>query len=334
MAQSSTPHVVPGHPYTSPAEPPTLAALASDAVKAFGKRHRPRHRHKRAQEAADKTAAVVARQGELDGMLADYLEHPATGIDMESLKQPFPKDAEIDPRDAEARPAPDWDHYAPPALKGLAKLTGAGAYTKQRAQAARIFSMAVENYEATEAARKKRVRQIKQAQAELVARTREQHLNIDRFITALRNRERKAVSRYFQQVIDQLHDPDGLPKQRRAGYLPETGLLALEWELPTLDVMPLEESFKYDAGRDFIETKHRSDGDRLRGYQRLIAQIAVRAVHAVVGSDRYATIDSVVFNGVVDSVDQHSQRPIRPCLISLATTPLQFNALELDKADP
>jgi restriction system protein len=334
MAQTSTPGAVPGHPYTSPAEPPTLAALASDAVKAYGKRHRPRYRQKRAQEAADKTAAVVARQGELDGILTDYLQHPATGIDMEALKQPFPKGPEVDPRDAEARPAPEWDHYAPPTLKGLGKLTGGGAYAKQRAQAARIFSMAVENYEATEAARKKRVRQIKQAQAELVARTREQHLNIDRFVTALRNRERKAVSRYFQQVIDELRDPDGLPTQRRAGYLPETGLLALEWQLPPLDVMPQEKSFSYDAGRDFIETKHWSDGDRLRGYQRLIAQIALRAVHAVVGSDRYAVIDTVVFNGVVDSVDTRTNRPIRPCLISLSTTPMQFTALELDKGDP
>jgi restriction system protein len=334
MAQTSTPNVFPGHSLRSPDEPPTLAALATDAVRAFGKRHRPRYRLKRAQEAAAKTAAVVARQRELDGVLADYLGDPATGIDMESLKQPLPKGPEIDPRDATPRPAPEWEHYAPPALKGIGKLTGAGAYAKQRAQAAKIFSMAVESYEAAEAARKKRVGQVRQAQADLVSRTREQHLNIDRFVGALRNRERKAVSRYFQQVIDQLRDPDGLPTQRRAGYLPETGLLVLEWQLPTVDVVPREESFSYDAGRDFIETRQRPEADRLRCYQRLIAELALRAVHAVTGSDRYAVVDSIVFNGVVDAVDPVTKRPIRPCLISLSTTPMQFTALELDQADP
>jgi restriction system protein len=334
MAQASTPHAFSGPSLSSPSEPPTLATLAADAIRTFGKRHKPHYRQRRAKEAADKTAALIARRRELDGVLADYLADPATGIDMESLKQPLPPAPEIDPADATPRPAPDWDHYAPPAPKGIGKLTGSGAYARQRAQAARIFSMAVENYETAEAARKKRVAQIRRAQAELVSRSREQHANIDRFVSALRHRERKAVSRYFQQVLDQLRDPEGLPTQRRAGYLPEDGLLAVEWQLPTVDAVPVEASYTYDSARDFIETAIQPEADRLRSYQRLIAQLALRAVHAVVWSDRYAVVDSVVFNGVVDGVDPLTKRPVRPCLISLRATPMQFTALELGERDP
>lgn len=334
MAQASPHPMFPGHSVNAPGETPTLSSLTADAIRAFGKRHRPRYRQRRAEEAAALDRAVRERQHEIDSVLSSYLADPAIGIDMESLKKPLPQAPEIDPADAKARIAPTWDHYAPEAPKGLGKLTGAGAYSKQRAQAARIFSMAVENYEAAEAARKKRVGQVRQAQADLVAKTREQHLNIDRFVSAVRNRERKAVSRYFQQVLDRLPDPEGLPEHRRTGYVPETGLLAVEWELPTIDVMPAEESFSYDSARDFIESTPKPEADRQRGYQRLIAQLALRAVHAVVGSDRYGVVDGIVFNGVVESTDPVSHRPIRPCLISLRTTPLRFTALEIGRLDP
>ena len=334
MAQTSTTNVYSGHSLRSPGQAPTLAALASDAVRGFGKRHWPRYRQRRLQEAATRTAHAVARRRELDGLLASYLADPAPGIDMDTLKKPLPPEPQFDPEEITPRPAPEWEHYAPPALRGLGKFTGASAYEKQRAQAARIFSMAVENYESTEAARKKRVDQVRRKQAELVAKAREQHGNIDRFVKAVRSRERKAVSRYFQQVLDQLRDPEGLPTRRRVGYVPEDGLLAIEWELPAIDVIGEDESFEYDSARDFIETRKRSEADRQRSYQRLIAGLALRAVHAVINGDRYGVVERIVFNGVVESVDPATKHPVRPCLISLSTTAMRFTALELDQADP
>ena len=338
MAQTSTTNVYSGRSLRSPSQTagqtPTLAALASDAVRGFGKRHWPRYRQRRLQEAATRTAHVVARRRELDGLLAGYLAGPAPGIDMERLKRPLPPEPEFDAAEITPKPAPEWEHFAPPTLRGLGKLTGASAYEKQREQAAKIFSMAVANYESGEAARRKRVDQVRHKHAELVGRVREQHGNIDRFVKAVRSRERKAVSRYFQQVLDQLRDPDGLPTRRRIGYVPEDGLLAIEWELPTLDVIGDEESFEYDSARDFIETRKRTDADRLRSYQRLIAGLALRAVHAVVHGDRYGVVERIVFNGVVEGVDPANKQPVRPCLISLSTTPLRFTALELEQTDP
>ncbi len=57
-------------------------------------------------------------------------------------------------------------------------------------------------------------------------------------------------------------------------------------------------------------------------------------MHAVVGGDRYGVVEGVVFNGIVDTVDPVTQRRVRPCLISLRTTPAQFTALEIAHLDP
>jgi len=321
-------------PAGTPADPKTVAGLARDAVRSFSRKHRPHYRAKKIEEAAELTATVAERRDELDRLLARYLANPSRGIDMESLKKPVPEVPDVDPADSAPRPAPTWDHYAPKAPTGLGRLISAGSYAKKRAEAAKLFTMAVDAYEAAEAARKKRIAAKRGSLADVIARAREQHANIDRFVEALAERDRKAVSRYFQQVIDQLRDPDGLPTHRRAGYLPETGVLAVEWQLPTIDVVPAAASYEYAEDTDDIRATMRPEAERRRSYQRLIAQLALRAVHAVVGGDRYAAVDSVVFNGVVDAVDPVTHRTIRPCLISLRTTPQQFVALEIGKLDP
>ena len=48
----------------------------------------------------------------------------------------------------------------------------------------------------------------------------------------LLNRDRHAVSDYFEIAIHRITDPDDFPTARRAGYIPESGLLVLEWDLP------------------------------------------------------------------------------------------------------
>jgi restriction system protein len=321
-------------PANAPGDPKTVAGLARDAMRSFSRRHRPHYRDRRIQEAAELTATVAERQDDLDRLLARYLANPLHGIDMDSLKKPLPQAPDVAPEDSAPRPAPTWDHYAPKAPTGIGRLVSAGSYARKRAEAAKLFTMAVDAYEAAEAARKKRVAAKHGTHEDVIARARQQHANIDRFVHAVVDRDRKAVSRYFQQVLDQLRDPDGLPTYRRAGYVPDSGVLAVEWQLPTIDVVPAAASYEYVEATDDISTTMRPETERRRSYQRLIAQLALRAVHAVIGSDRYAAVDGVVFNGVVDAVDPVTHRTIRPCLISLRTTPEQFIALELASLDP
>ncbi len=317
-----------------PVRAKATVAAAGDAVRAFGRRHRPSYRQRRAEEAAGLTAGVAEKQRAVDGLLSTYLAEPSYGIDMDSLKEPLPAAPEPDGKDGAARQAPVWEHYAPEQPRGLGRILSAGAYTRKRAEAVKLFTMAVDNYEAAEAARRKRLERTQGKHAQLVARAREQHANIDRFVAALRERDRKAVSRYFQQVLDQLTDPECMPRHRRAGYVPETGVLAVEWQLPPVDVVPVMAAYHYDEDADEIRPTARPEPERRRSYQRLIAQLALRAVHAVVGGDRYGVVDGVVFNGIVDTVDPVTHRRIRPCLISLRTTPAQFTALELEHLDP
>jgi restriction system protein len=161
-----------------------------------------------------------------------------------------------------------------------------------------------------------------------------QHAEVDRFSQAVQAGDRHAVSRYFQDVIDRVPDPSGFPNQRRAGYVPESTLLALEWRLPSVDIVPGKKTFRYVKTRDAIEATSRSAADIRQTYQQLVAQIALRALHVTFGADNFGLVGTVVFNGVVEAIDPATGQTIRPCLITLRATRDQFTPLVLSQVVP
>jgi hypothetical protein len=146
--------------------------------------------------------------------------------------------------------------------------------------------------------------------------------------------DRHAVSRYFQLVIDQVRDPQGFPRKRLAGYVPESTLLALEWRLPAPTIVPTQKSFKWIKTRDEITEAARSATEIRTTYQTLVAQIALRALGAVFAADRFSLAQTVVFNGIVDAIDPSTGQAIEPCLITLRATHEQFAPLVLRQLDP
>jgi restriction system protein len=200
------------------------------------------------------------------------------------------------------------------------------------------FAEAISRYRAAEEARRERValaiRDRAEQQRRLDEDTAEQHERIDNYERAVQAGERRAVSRYFQKALDRVHEPLDFPRRRRAGYVPESTLLALEWDLPDLSVIPAHEAYRYDRELDEVVAVPRPEREIRLLYQQLVAQLALRALHLVFGSDYYGVVETVVFNGMVQSVDLSTGRTVRPCLITLRATRAQFEALVLDQLDP
>jgi restriction system protein len=294
----------------------------------------------RTAEAAELTAAVDRRVRELEGVLDTALASPVEGIDLDTFKRARRQlPLRIDEEDLDPVPEPTWAQFAPRSPGLLDRVFGGSRRFGRRLSAAEErFADAVRSSRQAEDARRLRVQQAKRRQAEqqrqLDADVDAQHAKVERFANRIRRRDRDAVSEYFQRIVEAVGDPDGFPRQRRAAYVPESTLLAVEWELPSLDVVPPDQGYRYVQDRDAIEPTPRPDLERRRTYQRLVAQLALRALHVAFGADRYGVLDTVVFNGVVESVDPGSGRTVRPCLITLRATRTQFNGLVLDQLDP
>ncbi len=142
------------------------------------------------------------------------------------------------------------------------------------------------------------------------------------------------MSDYFEIAIHRFADPDGFPTARRAGYIPESGLLVLEWDLPRFAVVPEYKAFTYVQRSDTIKPTPLQPILRRTTYRQLIAAIALRAVWIAFSVDPDQLVDTVVVNGMLDEIDGSTGQDVRLPLITLRATREQFAKIRIDRVKP
>jgi restriction system protein len=287
----------------------------------------------RDEEAAAKTGAVERRVAELESLLRSSLTRDAR-ISFDSLRST----ATVAPLDlgslAIAIAAPRWEDFAPEPPNVLRRMLGSSQRYQASYQAAeRAFASAQADHQRQEAARQRMVAETRAAwDMEVVEAKRKadaHNAHVAEMAVGFREHDRFAVSEYVQIVLDRSPYPEGFPAERHAGYVPESSLLAVEWFLPTFDVIPPQKAFRHIKTRKAIEPTARPAADAQRLYNAVIAQVAVRTVREVFMVTPDDMVSTVVFNGHIDTVDPATGRRIRPPLISMRATREKFDELVL-----
>lgn len=287
----------------------------------------------RDKEAAVKTDAIARRVAELETLLRSSLARDPR-VSFASLRitatvPPLNLGALADPVTA-----PEWADFAPRPPSALGRLLGG----RQRHQAScevaeQAFAAAQADHMEREAARLRRVASARAEWSTVVAdeqRKADAHnAHVDELAVGFREHDRFAVSEYVQMVLDRSPYPRGFPAERHAGYVPESSLLAVEWFLPTFDIIPRHKEFRHVKTRKAVEPVARPLADSQRLYNAVIAQVAVRTVREVFEASPDDMVSTVVFNGHVDTVDPATGGKIRPPLISMRATRGQFKKLVL-----
>ncbi|ONI71476.1 restriction endonuclease [Kribbella sp. ALI-6-A] len=294
----------------------------------------------RTAEAAQRTAAAREHVRLLESVLAAALAEEVQATDLQTLKRaPRRAPPGLAEADLQPHPGPVWAAFRPSPPGPFARWVGGNRrYARRLRDAEDRFAEAIERHRLAEEARQLRVARAVREQADQQRRldeaTAEQHARVDEYERCVRAKDRQAVSRYFQKALDRTPEPLDFPRRRKAGYVPESTLLALEWDLPDVGVIPSAAAYRYDEASDAVYAVPRPEKEIRLLYQQLVAQCALRALHLVFAHDRYGVVDTVVFNGMVEAVDAATGRTVRPCLITLRATREQFTALVLDQLDP
>jgi restriction system protein len=205
-----------------------------------------------------------------------------------------------------------------------------------KAQAA--HGKALDGHREHEAEREEKLAKVRVDFDRRVAKRRAEHeaevARVEEFAAAVAAREPDALVDYFGLVLNASHLPEDFPRWHRLAYVPESSQLVVEFQLPGLDVVPTEKAFRYVKARDEITSTARPAKDRKERYAAVLAQLSLRTVHELFEADRAGAVETVVFNGIVDSVDPRTGQNIRPCLITLRTTRERFEELDLGRVDP
>nr|MDT0657508.1 restriction endonuclease [Micromonospora sp. DSM 115978] len=310
------------------------------AVRAAAANERERKRlyaEARAARVAAANADIESRLEELDGLLATTLavdDH----IDLNRLKERVSL-PEFNPGklDVPLKP-PEWNRFEPPPPGSLGKVFGGEARYQQQLAAARdAFNQARAKHAAAETDRRRRLaaaRRAYQAHCErLAAQIAARNSEIDRFGAALAAAEPNAVVEYFGLVLGNSVYPDNFPQRYRLAYVPESRQIVVEYQLPTIDVIPTVREHRYEPASDEVLTTPRPTQEIRERYADTLGQITLRTVHELFEADRSRLVETIVFNGVVDSVDPRTGRSVRPCLVTLRTTRDTFVPIVLGKID-
>jgi len=307
------------------------------AAAAYDKEQKRLYVESRTAEAAAMNADLEAQIAALEGVLATTLDIDDK-IDFASLKiapaLPAWQHRQLEVPESE----PTIEQFLPAAPAGLGKVFGKGKYEQAVAAAHAAHAQAIEIHRQRE---EWRVKTLAQARAEhqaavdaAQAEAAKQHAEIDQFEKEFTAGDADAIIAYFSMVLEASAYPDGFPRKFKLAYVPESRQLVCEYDLPTVDVVPAIKTYKYVRASDTISESARPATQVKQLYASIVAQVTLRTVHELFEGDDGRHVDTIVFNGMVDTVDPGSGKQIRPCLITLRTTRDTFLELDLRRVDP
>jgi restriction system protein len=121
-------------------------------------------------------------------------------------------------------------------------------------------------------------------------------------------------------VLEASSYPDDFPQQFRLAYVPESHQLVVEYELPGYDRVPTVAAYTYVKSGDKVNEKARPARERQQLYKSVVAQVTVRTLHELFEADRAGLVETIVFNGHVETINAATGKTERPCLVTVRTT--------------
>ncbi len=261
-------------------------------------------------------------------------------INFESLRQKFePPDFEPGQLGVAESP-PDPEKFKPAAPTGVAKLIPRAKkkFAEDFERSRQAHELAAKQHAERELHRHLQLDLAQKEHAAKEAQTRENveahNTEVEKFAAAYKQGDPDSVISYVALVLERSSFPEGFPVRSRLAYVPESKQLVIEFDLPDFSIVPEVASYRYVKTGDKRTDSARPATQRKKLYLSIVAQVALRVLHEAFSSDQGGFIETVVFNGHVDTIDPGTGRSIRPCLVTVRTTSDAFKEIELSKVDP
>lgn len=143
-----------------------------------------------------------------------------------------------------------------------------------------------------------------------------------------------AVVEHAELVLNASEYPGWLRTDFAIGYVRETGMMVVDYQLPAPDEIPTLERVSYIKARDETTEKHLTEAKAQKLFDTVCYQIALRTIHELFEADEPDAIQAVTFNGWVEATNKATGRTERACILSVQALKEEFLAFDLAKIDP
>jgi restriction system protein len=142
------------------------------------------------------------------------------------------------------------------------------------------------------------------------------------------------IAAHVEAVLTTMPLPRCINPRATVAYSQDSRRLVVEYELPTVDVVPKAKSYRYVKSRETVVERARPASQVRALYASTIAQLTLLSLAAISRLDSERHIDVVLFNGVVETPDPHTGQPIRSCLVAVRVTRDTLAEINLEDVDP
>lgn len=158
--------------------------------------------------------------------------------------------------------------------------------------------------------------------------------NIDELEQRYIEKDPIAVMEYCEIVLNNSAYPEFFPKNFEIEYNSENQILVVEYDLPILESFPNIKEVKYIASSKKINKTFISESELNRIFESTIYKVALRTIHECFEADSACALDSVSFNGWVNSVNKATGIFENKCILSLHVKKEEFLVINLANVDP
>jgi len=172
-------------------------------------------------------------------------------------------------------------------------------------------------------------------QKTLFYKNQDEHNNkIDKLKTSYLNHDPNAIIEYCELVLNNSTYPEFFPKDFDIDYNAETKVLIVEYVLPSPDQLPTLLEVKYIATKKELKEIYLSETQLNKIYDVAIYNITLRTLNELFEADQANTIDVIVFNGWVNTINKSTGKMVNSCIVSIQVNKPEFNEIDLANIDP
>ena len=157
------------------------------------------------------------------------------------------------------------------------------------------------------------------------------------FLENLNSKEPLAVEQYFTWVIENIPYPWNLKKRFDLFFNKQSNILLINYCLPLLDDIPNFKEAKYIASKNQIKIIYFKQKELEKLYNDFLYQITLRTIYEVFLADEllenYSCLESIVFNGFVDTIDKRTGHKIKPCILTIYVKKSDFLQIDINNID-
>jgi restriction system protein len=143
-----------------------------------------------------------------------------------------------------------------------------------------------------------------------------------------------SVLGYNNLVLATAYVSNIFPAHAELEYIPDTKTLIVNYTLPTPSDIPTLKEVKFIKTKDTLKESHISQNTLNKLYDEVIYQIVLATVAKLFSADAANALDSLVFNGWVNTTDKSTGHPVTACIVSLHAIKNDVESINFKNVDP